>query len=129
MKTKNTFVCLVLSLFFLSSCSHRLVGTWTVKTYERTTPGEQGVSLSNIGTMTFESDNTGMKELDYTVLGIKKDDTAPFTWSATEKYVTIEGDDSDLTKTWIYMENDKKYQKWQSTDGANNVQTLELTKE
>lgn len=128
MNSKLVLTFLLFSIL-LTSCSHRLVGTWTVQKYERITPGEQGTILSNIGTMTFKKDNTGEKQLDYTVLGIQQSDMAPFTWSATEKYVTISGEDSDLNKTWIYIENKGKFQKWKSTDGNNNVQTLELVKE
>lgn len=113
----------------LVSCSPQIAGTWTVQKYQRVTPGEQGTTLSNIGTMTFNKDNTGTKQLDYTVLGIEQSDSAPFTWSTTENYITIEGDDSEIAKTWIYLETKNKFQKWKSTDGENNVQTLELTKE
>jgi len=127
MKTKITAL-LITMILVGTSCSHKLVGTWTVHKYERMTPGEQGTILSNIGTMTFNKDETGQKDLDYTVLGIQQSDSAPFTWSSTEKYVTIEGDDSEIAKTWIYLENKNKSQKWKSTDGENNVQTLELVK-
>ena len=129
MKRIQIFFLMLLSAFLFTSCAHKLVGTWTVQKYERVTPGEQGTTLQNIGTMTFNKDNTGQKQLDYTVLGIEQSDSAPFTWSSTENYVTIEGDDSELAKTWIYLENKNKYQKWKSTDGENNVQTLELVKE
>lgn len=125
---KYASLALVIAIF-LTSCAHKLVGTWTVQKYERVTPGEQGTTLSNIGTMTFKKNNTGEKKLDYTVLGIEQSDAAPFTWSSTENYITIEGDDSEINKTWIYLENSSKFQKWKSTDGENNVQTLELVKE
>ena len=119
----------ILSVFLFTSCSHNLVGTWTVQKYERVTPGQQGTSLQNIGTITFHKDRSGEKNLDYTVLGVRHTDTQPFTWSVTEQYVTIEGDDSELAKTWIYLENKGDFQKMKSTDGENNVQTLELVKE
>ncbi len=126
---KNKYIILVLSITFLNSCAPKLVGTWTVQKYQRVTPGEQGTTLSNIGTMTFNKDYTGNKQLDYTVLSIEQSDSAPFTWSTTESYITIEGDDSEISKTWIFLENKNKSQKWKSTDGENNVQTLELIKE
>lgn len=119
----------IVLLSIIASCSPQIVGTWTVQKYERVTPGEQGTTLSNIGTMTFNKDKTGTKQLDYTVLGIEQSDSAPFTWSTTENYITIEGDDSEIAKTWIYLETKNDFQKWKSTDGENNVQTLELTKE
>lgn len=116
------------AIFSLTSCSHRLVGTWNVARYETTTPGQQGVSLSNIGTMTFRGNNSGEKNLKYQVLGIQRDDQLPFKWTATEKYVSIENGGADFSKTWIILENKKKFQKWKSTDGTNQIQVIELKK-
>lgn len=118
----------VILIFMLTSCSARLIGTWNVERYQRATPGEQGMAVSNIGTITFEKNGNGTKNLDYSLLGVSKEDASPFKWSATEEFITIEGDDSELSKTWIFIENKNGYQKWQSTDGANSVQTLELVK-
>ncbi len=118
----------VILIFMLTSCSARLIGTWNVERYQRATPGEQGMAVSNIGTITFEKNGNGTKNLDYSLLGVSKEDASPFKWSATEEFITIEGDDSELSKTWIFIENKNDYQKWQSTDGANSVQTLELVK-
>jgi hypothetical protein len=129
MKTNTILAALTFSLFLFASCSPKLVGTWNVEKYERSTPGEQGMSVSNIGTITFNKNGTGTKNLDYSLLGVSKKDATPFTWSTTEQFITIEGDESEFSKTWIYIENKSDYQKWQSTDGANNVQTLELVKE
>ncbi len=128
---KNGRMGLVVSfgLLLFFSCSPKLVGTWNVDQYERVTPGEQRTTLSNIGTMTFNVDQTGQKRLNYTVLGIRQSDSTPFTWSTTDNYITIEGADSEITKTWIYLENKNKQQKWKSTNGQNNVQTLILSKE
>ncbi|MGN0001866.1 MAG: hypothetical protein ACI35V_00395 [Sphingobacterium composti] len=119
----------LISATLLTSCSQRLVGTWTVQRYETTSPGQQGVALSNIGTLKFKSNGTGEKNLDYTVLGINRQDKLPFKWSWSDgEYVSIESDSSDFSKTWIIMTNKKKYQKWKSTDGANNIQIIELKK-
>ena len=112
----------------LSSCSHRLVGTWTLDKYSRVNPGEQAVALNNIGTMTFNRNGNGHKDVRYTMLGRSHRDNAPFTWRATDKYVTLESPNSDFSKTWIIITNKRKFQKWQSTDGANNIQTIELSK-
>jgi len=118
------------ALFFaFSSCSPRLVGTWTVHKYENISPGEKGVSVQNVGSISFDRDGTGQKEMNYTVLGVEKDDSTPFEWSATENYITIKSEDSEISKTWIYLENKGKSQKWKSTDGKNQVQTLELVKQ
>lgn len=115
-------------LVILSSCSHRLVGTWTLEKYARVSPGQQGVTLNNIGTMSFKKNGDGQKDIRYVVLGVTHEDNSPFTWSATDKYVTLESRGSDFSKTWIIITNKRKFQKWQSTDGSNNVQTIELSK-
>ena len=127
-KIKTIIIGLLLSVS-LSSCAHRLVGTWQVQKYEKKTPSEQGMSVSNIGTISFDRNGTGEKNLDYSLLGVSSKDVTPFEWSVTEKFVTVSGEESELTKTWIFIEDERDYQKWQSTDGANTIQTLELKKE
>lgn len=103
---------IILGLATLTSCSsHRLVGNWNVEKYETSTPGSQATSLSNIGTMTFKKNNTGEKNLNYQVLGIQRNDVLPFTWNATDNYVTISGNSSEFAKTWIILENKRKFQK------------------
>lgn len=78
-------------ILLMTSCSHRMVGTWTVQRYETTTPGKQAVSLYNIGTMQFKENGKGEKNLNYTVLGITRDDKLPFQWSWSDgKYISIE---------------------------------------
>ena len=121
-------ITLILITITFTSCSHKLVGEWTVSKYQTTKPGEQEITLNNIGTMTFKSNNKGEKNLDYTVLGLTKKDNVPFTWEATEKYVTILSENSDFAKTWIILESKGSSQKWKSTNGENEVQTIELTK-
>jgi hypothetical protein len=129
MKTRifTILVVLFLSIFF-SSCSHRLVGTWAVQNYETVEPGKEGVSAKNIGTMTFKRNGKGTKELEFSALGIWKTDKTPYTWSVDGNFLTISGEDSDFAKTWIIVESKSKYQKLKSTDGANQVQIIELAK-
>ena len=129
---KNKFLKLFLIIFSLTtiaSCSHRLTGEWHVKRFESAKPGEPGTALSNIGTIKFNNNGTGVKNINYIVLGIQRDDKTPFKWVWSDgKYVTIESEGSDFSKTWIIVENKKKSQKWKSTDGSNLVQTLEIEK-
>jgi len=106
-----------------------MVGTWTVQRYETTTPGEQSVALTNIGTMHFKKNGTGTKNLSYSVLGINRNDHLPFNWLWNDsKYMTITSNGSDFAKTWIIVSNKKRFQQWKSTDGGNNIQILELRK-
>lgn len=129
MKTKSLLVLSISFLVMASSCAPRLVGTWSVQKYETVAPGNKGISVENVGTISFDKDGTGQKEMNYSVLGIEKDESTPFKWSATDSFITIEGADDNISKTWIYLENKSKSQKWKSTDGKNQVQTLELVKQ
>ncbi|MBM1104929.1 hypothetical protein JQC67_02145 [Aurantibacter crassamenti] len=129
MNIKTAFTLCFTLLFIGTSCSHRLIGTWNVKNYERITPGSQGMSVQNIGTISFNKNGTGTKKLDYALLGFSSIDQTPFNWSSTKNYLTIEDENSEFSKTWIFIENKNKIQKWQSTDGNNQVQTLVLKKE
>ena len=119
----------VLSTYFVTSCSHRLSGTWAVQRYEEVTPGKQGVALSNIGAIQFKSKGTGEKNINYTILGINKANNLSFKWNCdTGSIVSIESEGSDMAKTWIIITNKKKFQKWKSTDVANKVQIMEFIK-
>lgn len=121
-------IILLITLITFTSCSKRIVGEWKVSKYQTIKPEIENITLSNIGTMTFKSNNTGEKNLDYTVLGIVKKDNIPFTWSSTEETVTINSENSDFAKTWIIIENKRKHQVWKSTNGQNEIQTIELSK-
>ncbi len=132
MKKKLFYLSLLyLGAFTITSCSHRLVGTWNVASYETETQGQQSIKLNNIGTMSFKSNNRGEKNLSYQVFQITREDKLPFRWVASDQFVTIDGDkdQSDFVKTWIIVDDKRKYQRWRSTDGQNQVQTIELTKQ
>lgn len=130
MTTKSIKIsAFALALAMLTSCSPRMVGTWTVQRFETTQPGQQGVSLNNIGTVEFKKGGTGEKNIGYSALGVTHTDNNPFKWIWNDgKYMTIEGEGSEFAKTWIVISNKKKFQKWKTTDGTNNVQIIELKK-
>lgn len=125
---KTIFTLALIAVLSLTSCSEKVVGTWNVQKFETIRPGQQNISLNNIGTITFNKNNTGEKNINYDVLGIQTTDNVPFSWRMNETYITIESENSELSKTWIIIESKNKSQKWQSTDGSNEIQTLELTK-
>ena len=113
----------------LASCAPRLVGTWNVTRFETATAGQQGVSLNNIGTVQFKKNGTGEKNINFSALGTTHNDQTPFRWTSHDgKYVTIESENSEFAKTWIIVTNKKKFQKWNTTDGTNKVQVIELKK-
>lgn len=129
MKTRFfTIAIFVFTGFIFSSCSNQLVGTWTVQNYETYEPGKDGVTAKNIGTITFQRNGNGNKELTFNIFGITKEDKTPFTWLLNNNFLTISGQNSELAKTWIIVENKSNYQKLSATDGANQVQIIELAK-
>jgi hypothetical protein len=128
MKSTLTILIALMTGLFLTTCSHRLAGTWKVKKYETSIAGQQIVALMDVGSMTFYDDGTGEKDIEYTILGIIKKDTMSFHWVATEKQVTIQSENSEFGKTWIIIDNGRNFQKWKSTDGIDQVQILELAK-
>ncbi len=128
MKTTLKILALFLLGISLTSCTSRLVGTWTIEKYETTQPDQQAVSLSNIGTITFYKDGTGEKRISYTLFGTTYNDDLQFNWTTSDKYVTIDSEGSKFSKTWIMLESTLRTQKWQSTDGSIIVEFLELKK-
>lgn len=119
---------LLLMALLFSSCSHDVVGTWTIEKYETLSPGGKNTALTNIGTLTFFENGNGEKNLNYNVLGSAKRDTTPFHWVVTENYITLEGQESEIEKTWIIINSSSKVQSWNATDGKNQVQILNLKK-
>lgn len=117
-----------LGIMMLSSCSHVITGTWTVKKFETLKPGELGVTLSNIGTITFQNNGNGEKNINYTLFQMVIEDNQPFKWTSFDSYITIESENSEFAKLWIVTENKRKVQVWKTTDGANEVKVLELVK-
>jgi len=128
MKSILTFLIVLLSMLFIASCSQRLSGTWQVQKYETNIEGEQNISLLDVGSITFNNDGTGVKDIKFSVLGVTKVDTTTFHWTKTDNQITINSKNSDFGKTWIIMKSNRHFQKWKSTDGTNQIQLLELVK-
>jgi len=114
----------------LSSCSPKITGTWNIASYESKSPNGQEIKVANIGTIDFKKNKSGVKKINYSLFENKVEDNTGFKWSKSEdgESVTITGDGSQLNKTWLIIKNERKYQKWKSTDGTNTVQMLELKK-
>lgn len=127
-KTTLNFIVFLFILAVFSSCSPRIIGVWNVENFETVSQGNESISAKNIGTITFQKDGTGAKDLSLMILGVSKEDKTPFNWTLKDNLLTISGQDSDFIKTWIIVEDQKKYQKIKSTDGADQVQIVELRK-
>ncbi|MCU0352914.1 MAG: hypothetical protein MUD08_04115 [Cytophagales bacterium] len=121
-------------LVLLAGCSaerkltNRLEGRWEVARYETTNSTAQSVQLSNIGTIEFDKDRSGRRDISYNAFQTRFAVSPRFQWSNTDRYVTIRNASSDSAKAWIVLENRRGYQKWTSTDGSTGVQVLELRK-
>ena len=124
----------LLLLVFFASCSaerrfhRRLVGTWNIDRYEQQfTNGEQEAA-SNLGTITFRKNGSGIKNVTILTRGVRKPDDSDFSWKNTIDAVTIISRNSELAKTWIVMRNKRTSQQWKSTT-QGTVQTMELRKQ
>lgn len=127
MKTQRLFTMGILAIgLLLSGCSPRIIGVWQVENYEIISNSAESVKATNIGTIRFTADGNGQKELNFSVLGMSQVDKAAFTWVLNENFITVSGDSSSFVKTWIVLENKKNFQKLTSTDGARQVQVMEL---
>ena len=128
MRKNLQHTAILMCIFLLSSCAPNIIGTWNVVRYETVDGGQKGLVLNNIGTITFNKKGVGEKRISYNVLGSQRNDSTSFSWKSDDSFVTISSDYSDFSKTWILIENSKKKQLWKATDGANQVQILELKK-
>lgn len=129
--TQNAkFITAGMLLVISASCAPKLAGTWNIEKYEVNEPGKSGVSVSNIGTISFDRNNTGSKHIVYSIFQNSYSDTTAFSWHKDNKTsIRIEaGDSSVFKKTWLIIEDDRKEQTWKSTDGFNKVQILKLRK-
>ncbi|MBL0883703.1 MAG: hypothetical protein IBJ16_10230 [Chitinophagaceae bacterium] len=126
-KETLSIIFIMVIMASMSSCSHKIVGTWTINKFENSTPSEQGYSLSNIGTITFYKNGSGEKNINYSVLGTSHTDLFPFKWAASDAAITLVGDSTEFSKTWIVIASKRNYQQWKSTTG-NKIQVLELKK-
>lgn len=126
---RNTTLA-VLAVISLSSCSPKITGIWNIAGYESKSANGQEIKVANIGTIDFKRNNTGVKKINYSLFENTVEDNTGFKWAKEKEgeNITITSDGSQLNKTWIIVKNERKYQKWKSTDGSNTVQILELKK-
>jgi hypothetical protein len=134
MKTVHFTLAAATAVMLLASCSatkklnNRLQGSWNIDSYMEHHVGQEETAASNIGTVTFNDDDSGTKRISYRILQGQMSDNSRFMWSNTAKTVTVEGEHSLFAKTWIVIKNKKKMQEWRSTDGKGNVQAMILKK-
>lgn len=131
MKKTLRLPLVALAVLSISSCSPKFTGQWSIVNYESNTGKGQNIKVENIGEIIFKKNNTGVKKINYSLFENKVEDNSAFKWTKAEngESITITGEGSQLNKTWLIVKDEKKYQKWKSTDGANTVQILELKKQ
>lgn len=137
MKKITSVLFFTLVLLLLNGCasatkdfSKRLRGTWKITNYNVERPNTRSLTgTTDYGSITFNKDGTGSIDnasifdniTSKTIQG-----KFNFKWSNTENIVVIKGEGSNISKSWIVVTNKKDQQVWKSTDGANEVNTLEL---
>jgi len=129
MKIKILLLVVSISLF---SCSPNIVNKWNIDKYEVVNNQGQNTSAQNIGSIEFNRNGKGTKNISYNVFQNDFMDESNFNYELSEGYITIKNEDvkdeSALNKTWIIVSDKKKSQVWKSTDGGKSVQTLELSR-
>ncbi|PZD77888.1 lipocalin family protein [Mesonia sp. K7] len=131
MKTK--LLLILPTLFLLISCGSGLTGTWNIDRYEIVRENGQNTSAENIGVISFQKNGKGTKNIHYNIFDNEYEDKSSFTYEVNKEKASVtikgeKGDESSFNKTWIMIEDKGKKQIWKSTDGANIVQTIELSK-
>ncbi|MBX2890291.1 MAG: hypothetical protein KF734_05150 [Saprospiraceae bacterium] len=113
--------------------SKRLRGTWQVANYDVERPNTRSASASvtDFGSITFNKNGTGSLEnpsiFDNLTSGSRNSaGRYDFRWSNTENIVVLKEEGSIISKSWIVITNKKSQQVWKSTDGTNQVKTIEL---
>lgn len=132
-KSLSTYALLLSSfLLVILSCTleRKLVGTWQIESYSEESGDGSNANAKNIGTIHLDKDGIGSNDLSYRILGIERTEKTDFTYNVNDENITIKTEgESDLPKSWIIIESKRNFQKWKSTDGKGNVQTLILKKE
>ncbi|HET8859042.1 lipocalin family protein [Marivirga sp.] len=126
------FALVFCAILFTVSCSleKNIIGTWQIASYSEESSNGSNANAKNIGEIVLEKNGSGYNDLSYRILGNERVDKTEFTYNVNDENITIKTDDqSELAKSWIIIESKRKYQRWKSTDGKGNVQTLILIKE
>lgn len=133
MITKSIFKLSATVLVFglsLMACSKGQQGNWNINQYEVGAPGRETISITNLGKVTFDKDGTGFFDMKfpegYVATSI---DDKNFKWSIKEEnFLVLEGANKEFAKTWIVSKEGNNKQTWKSTDGADVVQIIKVSR-
>lgn len=130
---KSVLFTILSCCLIITSCSleRKITGTWNIAEYSQIEVNGSSSNAVNAGSIEFNSNGTGVNDLDYKIFGNRLQDKRNFTYDVGDNYVTIkpvQDADSIAAKSWIVMESKRSKQLWKSTDGEGNVQTIVLKK-
>lgn len=127
MKSK---LLLLLSVLLLTSCSNSLVHTWNIDRLETLRENGENSTYNNIGTITLNKNKTGNN--NFSIIELDETDKNSFKWEEKDGYIILKSAKSEaesrLFKAWIMTQNSAKKQVWKSTNGKNDIQIIELSR-
>lgn len=141
MKHFRHFLFAFVALALFSGCasatkeySKRLRGTWQIVNYDVQRPVAYSTNSrgnQSFGSITFNKDGSGYTDNasifdNMTSAYRQQQNQYYFSWTNTENVVVFKAQNSNVSKSWIVVTNKKGEQIWKTTDGANEVKTLEL---
>ena len=106
--------------------TRKLVGEWQVAEIKEQNAAADALVSTNIGVISLNPDNTGLKISSFSVMGLTRSDTTHFTWINTQNSIIINTEDESIGKLWIISELKKNNQVWKTTDGNANMQIMKL---
>lgn len=106
--------------------SKKLEGQWIIASYEEVNDGKTTMTMSNVGTMVFKKDYTGLREMSFSIMNKDQSVSEEFTWKNTTESISINSKDEEFPKTWLLKVNKKNYQEWVSTDSKGRVLKIKL---
>lgn len=123
--------------FLLNGCasatkdfSKRMRGTWKIVNYGVERPETRSLTAGaapDYGSITFNKDGTGSVDNSSIFDNLTaRSGQHKFNWNNTENIVVMRGEGASFSKSWIVVTNKNDQQVWKSTDGTNQVNTLEL---
>lgn len=126
------YTLIFLTFLIMASCSieRNIMGAWQIESYSEASQDGSTANAKNIGKIIFDKNGSGSNDLNYRILGNERTEKTEFTYQVNDENITINTEgESELAKSWIIIDSKRSIQKWKSTDGKGNVQTLILKKE
>src|SRR5699024_530606 len=75
--------------FLFFGCSKSLVHTWNIDKFEIIRENGQSTGSDNIGTITFNKNGSGHKDINYTIFDHQYSDKSGFKWEKHDGYILL----------------------------------------